>query len=80
MRPVESTRVHLQNTGFDQRRQVGPVVFVEGPYMNDREIYQRLVAGDYEGEKEIGGKKVRSVMHEFAEVIANGVIEHYKNP
>lgn len=73
--PYVWTRNLLANRLYD-----GPVVFVEGPFMNDREIYKRFIAGDYDGEKEIGGKKVRSITREFAEIIANGVIEHYKNP
>ncbi|MFZ5806782.1 MAG: N-acetylmuramoyl-L-alanine amidase [Verrucomicrobiota bacterium] len=55
----------------------GPVVFVEGPFMNDKEIYPRLQAGDYDGEKMIGGKNQRSIFREYAEIIANGIIHHY---
>lgn len=56
----------------------GPVVFVEGPFMNNRHIYQRLIEGDYEGEKVIEGKKVRSVYREYAEIVAAGVIDYYR--
>lgn len=56
----------------------GPTVFVEGPYMNDRKMFPRMLAGDYEGEKEIGGKKVRSIHREYADFVARGVIAHYR--
>jgi hypothetical protein len=53
----------------------GPVIFVEGPYMNDRAIYKRLQAGDYEGEQEIGGVRYRSLFREFAEIMHAAVLE-----
>ncbi len=56
----------------------GPVVFVEGPYMNDRDAYPRIIAGDYEGEREIGGKKYRSIFREYAEIVAKAVIDYYR--
>lgn len=71
--PYVWARNLLANRLFD-----GPVIFVEGPYMNDRTMFRRMVAGDYEGEKEIGGKVVRSLHREFADFIAAGVISHYR--
>ena len=56
----------------------GPVVFVEGPYMNDRQTYPRLIAGDYDGEREFAGKKCRSIYREYAEIVAQGVIDAYR--
>lgn len=55
----------------------GPVVFIEGPYMNNELIYKRLLAGDYDGTKKIGGKSYRSIYREFAEIVAHGVIESF---
>lgn len=55
----------------------GPVVFVEGPFMNDRAIYPRLKAGDYDGEKKINGKMYKSIFREYAQIIADGIIHHY---
>jgi N-acetylmuramoyl-L-alanine amidase len=70
--PYVWARNLLANRLFD-----GPTVFIEGPYMNDRVMFKRMIAGDYEGEKEIGGKPVRSLHREFADYIARGVITHY---
>lgn len=55
----------------------GPVVFVEGPYMNDRTIYKRLQAGDYEGEKDISGVRCRSLFREYAEILHASLLETY---
>ena len=55
----------------------GPVVFVEGPFMDNKEIYARLIEGDYEGEKTIKGKLYRSIFREYAEIIAQGIINRY---
>ncbi|SDU30400.1 hypothetical protein SAMN05444156_3179 [Verrucomicrobium sp. GAS474] len=54
----------------------GPVVFVEGPYMNADDAYPRLVAGDYEGTRLIAGKEQRSLFAEYGEAIAKGVVDY----
>ncbi|QSR84006.1 N-acetylmuramoyl-L-alanine amidase [Methylacidimicrobium sp. B4] len=51
----------------------GPVVFVEGPYMNAQDSYDRIIAGDYEGTRIIGGRAYRSLFAEFGEILARGV-------
>lgn len=58
----------------------GPVVFVEGPYMNDRSTYSRLLAGDYEGTRIIDGKPRPSIFLEFAQIIYEGVLAYYTTP
>jgi len=55
----------------------GPVVFCEGPYMNAREIYPRLQAGDYDGEQIIHGRIARSIFREFADAVVGGVRDYY---
>lgn len=57
----------------------GPTVFIEGPYMNDKGVYPRIIAGDYEGEKIIQGKSCRSIFREYAEIVASGVIDYYSS-
>ncbi len=51
----------------------GPVVLVEGPYMNAQDSYDRIIAGDYEGTRMIGGHPYRSLFVEFGEILARGV-------
>jgi N-acetylmuramoyl-L-alanine amidase len=55
----------------------GPVVFVEGPYMNDQTTYYRLLKGDYLGERVIEGKLYRSIFREYADIIAGALIEYF---
>lgn len=55
----------------------GPVVFSEPYLMNQKYTYQRLLAGDYEGEKEFSGKKFRSIYQEYANGITNGLLDVY---
>jgi N-acetylmuramoyl-L-alanine amidase len=55
---------------------VGPVIFIEGPYMNNRQTYPRLIAGDYEGVREIDGIPQRSIFREFAELITRAVVRY----
>lgn len=56
----------------------GPVIFAEGPYMNDTEAFYRIQAGDYEGVKTIRGKEFPSIHREFAGAMAGGLIQHYR--
>jgi hypothetical protein len=52
-----------------------PVVFTEPYVMNNGEVFQRIQAGDYEGEREIGGKQRRSIFREYAQGVADGLAE-----
>lgn len=52
----------------------GPVIFVEGPYMNDRTSYSWIQAGDYEGSRLIGGVMRENIFREYADRVADGVI------
>ena len=56
----------------------GPVIFVEGPYMNDRTSYAWIQAGEYEGTRLIGGKKRENIFREYADRVADGVIGLYR--
>ena len=41
--------------------------------MNNGEVFQRIQAGDYEGEKEIAGKNRLSIFREYAQAVADGL-------
>ncbi len=56
----------------------GPVIFAEGPYMNDYDTFYRIQAGDYEGIQTIRGKEYPSLFREFANAMADGLISHYR--
>jgi N-acetylmuramoyl-L-alanine amidase len=60
------------------RMYAGPVVFAEGPYMNARDTYPRLLAGDYEDEREINGQNRRSIHRDYAQAVVEGVVDYVK--
>lgn len=56
----------------------GPVIFVEGPYMNARDAYAWIVAGDYEGTKSFDGSAPRqNVFREYADAVVAGVVKYF---
>jgi hypothetical protein len=50
-----------------------PVVFLEPYVMNSREIWERVQAGDYEGERVVGGTLRKSLCREYADAVAEGM-------
>ncbi len=54
-----------------------PVVFLEPYAMNNREVWERIQAGDYEGEREVAGSRRASIFREYAEAVAEGVREFF---
>jgi len=58
----------------------GPVVCTEPYFMNNNVVYQRLLAGDYEGEKTFNGKSYGSIFREYADCVAQGLVKAYAGP
>jgi hypothetical protein len=58
----------------------GPVVCTEPYFMNNQVVYQRLLAGDYEGEKTFDGKPYGSIFREYADCVAQGLVKSYAGP
>ena len=54
-----------------------PVVYLEPYRMNNAETYARILAGDYEGEREVAGRMRRSIFREYADALVAGVHAHY---
>jgi hypothetical protein len=50
-----------------------PVVFLEPYVMNSREIWERVQAGDYEGERVVAGSLRKSLCREYADAVADGL-------
>jgi N-acetylmuramoyl-L-alanine amidase len=63
----------IANRMFD-----GPVVFVEGPFMNDREMYRWIQSGEYGGVKAVAGRNRGNVFREYANLVADGVIGYFR--
>jgi len=55
----------------------GPVIYCEGPYMNARDAYDRIIAGDYLGLRTINGESVPSVYREYASSVERGVLKYF---
>jgi N-acetylmuramoyl-L-alanine amidase len=55
----------------------GPVVCTEPYFMNNQVVYQRLLAGDYEGQKTFDGKSYSSIFREYADCVAQGLVKAY---
>jgi N-acetylmuramoyl-L-alanine amidase len=55
-----------------------PVVFLEPYVMNNREVWERVQAGDYEGERAVAGTLRASIFREYAEGVAEGLARYYR--
>ena len=55
----------------------GPVVCTEPYFMNNSVVYQRLLAGDYDGQKKFSGKDYTSIFREYADCVAQGLVKAY---
>lgn len=60
------------------RLYVAPTIFLEPYIMNNREVFARVQLGDYEGLQEVDGIPRRSLVREYAEVLAQGIVEFYQ--
>ena len=54
-----------------------PVIFMEPYVMNSATDYARIQAGDYAGLRDIGGKMLPSIFHEYADAVTAGLARHY---
>jgi hypothetical protein len=45
--------------------------------MNNQVLYQRFLAGDYDGEKVFNGKPYTSIFREYADCVAQGLVKAY---
>jgi hypothetical protein len=55
----------------------GPVVCTEPYFMNNAVVYQRLLAGDYDGTRKFDGKNYTSIFREYADCVAQGLVKAY---
>jgi N-acetylmuramoyl-L-alanine amidase len=56
-----------------------PVVYCEPYVMNSKDVFARIQAGDYEGMRNINGVERKSIFCEYADGVAEGLVEHYSN-
>jgi N-acetylmuramoyl-L-alanine amidase len=54
-----------------------PVVYCEPYVMNSKDVFARIQAGDYEGTRNINGVERKSIFREYADSVADGLVEYY---
>jgi N-acetylmuramoyl-L-alanine amidase len=74
MHPLDTNSYIYARNLAANRQFRGPVIFLEPYFMNNRTVYARIQAGDYDGEREIDGKVYRSIFREYADAVAEGVV------
>jgi hypothetical protein len=79
-----TTRLVVPGNGYVVARNLaanreydGPVICTEPYYMNNRITYQRLLAGDYDGQRPFDGKPYASIFREYADCVAQGLVKAY---
>jgi hypothetical protein len=55
-----------------------PVLYIEPYVMNSPGVFARIQAGDYEGSREIDGVARPSIFREYADAVAAGLADYYK--
>ena len=46
--------------------------------MNSHDAFARIQAGDYDGMREINGAQRKSIFREYADSVADGMVEYYR--
>jgi len=54
-----------------------PVVYCEPYVMNSKDAFARIEAGDYEGIRNVNGLERKSIFREYADSVADGLVEYY---
>ena len=54
-----------------------PVVYCEPYVMNSKDVFARIQAGDYEGVRNINGVERKSIFREYADSVAEGLVDYY---
>lgn len=57
-----------------------PVVYFEPYVMNNSEVFARVQAGDYDGTRPVNGVELPSIYREYADSVADGLVEYYRRP
>src|SRR5262249_50850179 len=54
-----------------------PVVYCEPYVMKSKDVFARIRAGDYEGTRNVNSLERKSIFREYADSVADGLIEYY---
>src|SRR5207302_1008108 len=84
--PTTLTTTKVGSTGYVYARNLlatrlyrCPVVYCEPYVMNSHDAFARIQAGDYDGMREINGAQRKSIFREYADSVADGLADYYRN-
>jgi len=77
MHPLDTNHYIYARNLAANRQFDGPVIFLEPYFMNNRTVYARIQAGDYDGIRAVDGSEHPSIFREYADAVAAGVIDFY---
>ena len=82
--PTTNTTTKVGTSGYVYARNLlatrlyrCPVVYCEPYVMNSKDVFARIQAGDYEGMRNINGVERKSIFREYANSVADGLVEYY---
>ena len=82
--PTANSTTKVGNSGYVYARNLlatrlyrCPVVYCEPYVMNSKDVFARILAGDYEGTRNINGVERKSIFREYADSVADGLVEYY---
>ncbi|HEY4285081.1 MAG TPA: hypothetical protein VGM62_18605 [Chthoniobacterales bacterium] len=83
--PTTLTTTRIGSSGYVYARNLlatrlyrCPVIYCEPYVMNNQEVFDRIQAGDYEGTRDIKGIQRKSIFREYADGVAEGLVEYYR--
>ena len=82
--PTTNSTTKVANSGYVYARNLlatrlyrCPVVYCEPYVMNSKDAFARIQAGDYEGTRNVNGWERKSIFREYADSVADGLVEYY---
>jgi len=84
--PTTLATTHVGSTGYVYARNLlatrvyrCPVIYCEPYVMNNKEVFDRIQAGDYDGTHYVNGVQRKSIFHEYADAVADGLADYYRS-
>jgi len=78
MHPIGTNHYIYARNLAANRQFDGPVIFLEPYFMNNRIVYARIQAGDYDGVREFDGTEYPGIFREYADAVASGLLNYYR--
>ncbi len=77
-RPIGATGFVWARNLLANRLYRAPVVFLEPYVMNSEELWSRVQAGEYDGERVVAGVRRKDLFREYADAVAAGLASYYR--